>query len=302
MTNGIEVRDVVAAYGRHRVLEGLSFSVPPGSATALLGNNGAGKSTLVRVLTGRLKPKSGDVSILGINPHKQRMAVLRAMGLVPEGGGWSRWMRLRDVFALQRPLFPSWDVQHEAQLMERFGLDSARKWHELSKGGKACVALVGALAHRPKALVLDEPFSGLDVGTRRSVFDALLEHLAAENACALVISHSLADVERCADRVVRLVDGRATLEGDLESVLDDARRVRVQLDPGALEATPWIPPGAPIVESPVDDAPINQVLFYPVLGREAETSLRADPRVRDVENLPRTLEDVLAVDRRETIL
>ncbi|MGK0220397.1 MAG: ABC-2 type transport system ATP-binding protein, partial [Planctomycetota bacterium] len=242
----IEVSNVVAGYGRQRVLEGLTFDVPAGSVTALLGNNGAGKSTLVRVLTGRLKPSSGQVRVLGLDPQRQRMQLLRSIGLVPEGGGWSRWMRLRDIFALQRPLFPSWDLKHEAELLERFGLNPKKRFSELSKGGRACVALVGALAHKPRALVLDEPFSGLDVGTRRKVFDALLEHLAQEEACALVISHSLADVERCADRVVRLSSGRTVMQGDLESVLEDARRLRVQLDPDTID---WTPPGTPQVEA-----------------------------------------------------
>lgn len=285
----IEVSNVVAGYGRQRVLEGLTFDVPAGSVTALLGNNGAGKSTLVRVLTGRLKPSSGQVRVLGLDPQRQRMQLLRSIGLVPEGGGWSRWMRLRDIFALQRPLFPSWDLKHEAELLERFGLNPKKRFSELSKGGRACVALVGALAHKPRALVLDEPFSGLDVGTRRKVFDALLEHLAQEEACALVISHSLADVERCADRVVRLSSGRTVMQGDLESVLEDARRLRVQLDPDTID---WTPPGTPQVEATGE----AHVLFYPWSGTEAQAALEADPKVRSVEALPRTLEDVLAAE------
>src|SRR6185436_15377188 len=106
----------------------------------------------------------------------------------------------------------------ERRLLQLFELERAERVAELSKGNRAKLALIGALAHRPELLLLDEPFSGLDVAVRRAIATAVLGHLRDEGRTVVLVSHSIADVERLADRVAILAQGRIEREGELEDL------------------------------------------------------------------------------------
>ena len=281
----IEVRDLVARYGRARVLDGLSLDVPAGSVTALLGRNGAGKTTLMRALTGELRAERGRVSLLGVDPARRPRVARRLVGFVPDRTVLPAWMRVREHWRFLAPFYPTWDEREAERLARLFEVDPARRFRELSKGGQTLVALIGALAFRPRLLILDEPFSGLDVVARARVFEGVLEHLRALGGSALVASHSLVDVERCADRVAFLCAGRIVLQGDLEELCADVRRLVVEpADPA------WSAPEGVRVERR-DGREL--VLLAPTGGAELEERLRRDPRLRRVETLERDLEDLV---------
>jgi ABC-2 type transport system ATP-binding protein len=295
MTNAIHIRGLSARYGFRRVLEDLDLDLPEGSVTALVGANGAGKSTLLRALIGAHPFRAEACEVLGMNPRRKRMAVRRAVGYVPDRTDLPGWMRIQDHLDLLEPLYPTWDAGHARELLEMFDLDATRRYRELSKGQKALENLVAALAHRPRVLLLDEPFSGLDAIARRRVFGGVLEHLREEGRSALIVSHSLVDVERCADRLAILKGRSIERVDDLEAVQATFTRVGVRVtgDPET-----WSAPGAPIVER----AGAESVLVYTDWLEETESLLREDPRVEQVEFLPRDLEDYLvAVDERSEV-
>lgn len=284
MNKPIEVRGLVARYGRKRVLDGLDLEVPAGSVTALLGRNGAGKTTLMRALVGELKPRAGSVRLLGVDPVRRPVAARRGIGHVPDRTVLPNWMTVADHWRLSKPLYPTWDDAEARRLAAMFELSADARFADLSRGGQALACLVGALAHRPRLLILDEPFSGLDVVARRRVFEGVLEHLREAGGSALVASHSMVDVERCADRVALLVDGRIAMAGDLEELRRDARRFAVEV------AGPWTPPDGTIVER----ADAGEVVLFAVTGgMDVEERLRCDPAVRAVEVLERDLEDLV---------
>ncbi len=288
MRNSIEVRGLSWSFGKRSVLRGLELELPEGSVTALLGRNGAGKSTLMRALTGELPMKRGTVSVLGRDPWRERVALLRSIGVVADRTELPRWMRVRDHWELCAPFFPTWDAAEAARLAERLGVDPVSRYHDLSRGGMELACLVAALAHRPKLLLLDEPFSGLDVLARRRVFDALLELLREEGRSALFASHSLADVERCADRIAVLHDGRITLTGELEELRRGATRLSVELES---EAPNWSPPRPAEVERREG----RELVLYALRdGEELARRLARDPAVRRVEPVERDLEDLVA--------
>lgn len=218
--SAISVRGLAAGFGRRSVLEGLELEVGAGMVTALLGRNGAGKTTLVRVLAGLHPRRAGSVSVLGIDPERRGAAVRAAIGHVADCEQLPGWIRVGEALRFRSAFYSSWDRALEGRLLEQFGLDRAAPVASLSRGAREKLALVGALAHRPRLLLLDEPFAGLDAAARRDVLAAVVAHLADTGGSALLVSHAAAEVERLADRIAILDGGRIAWEGDL----DEARR------------------------------------------------------------------------------
>ena len=282
--NSLEVRA-----GKKSLLRGFDLDLPAGSVTALVGGNGAGKSTLLRILAGELRPAAGKVSVLGLDPWRSTSAVRQRMAWVPERTDLPRWMRVRDHLRLVAPFYPKWDAAEAQRLLEAFALAPDAHYRNLSKGERMLENLTVALAARPEVLLLDEPFSGLDVGARRDVFAGILEHLRGSGTSVLLASHSIVDVERCADRIVLIARGRAVVTDELDSLLARSSRLRILLRPSCAQG--WQPPGNALVES---QAKHERVVFYPRLTDEDRQAIATDPAVDYVEELKRDLEDILA--------
>lgn len=281
----VEVDALSHRFGRKVVLDGIDLRVPRGSVTALLGRNGEGKTTLLRLLTGWLRPAPGHVRVMGLDPARRGPDVRRVVGYVPDTLEVPRWMRVADWYRFVEPFFPTWSRDEERALCERLDLDPTEKIRTLSKGQRAKHALIAALAHRPELLLLDEPFSGLDPIVRHEVLTAILGHLREEGRTVLVVTHSIADVERIADRVVLIEHGRVRLDSDLETLQRSAVRLAVTLhDADAI----WSPPGHPATERDGADAVLTYVDFHPAY----EQALHADPMVAHVRRLHRDLEHV----------
>jgi ABC-2 type transport system ATP-binding protein len=221
--DAITIRDAAAGYGRRAILDGLSLAVPEGSVTALLGRNGAGKSTLFRLLLGLLPRRRGEVFVLGLDPARAALAVKERTGFVPESADLNPRFRVRDVIALVRGLRRRrWDDAEERRLAAVFDLPPRTRIGALSKGMKAKLTLLLALAPRPDLLLLDEPASGLDPVVRREVLSALVDEIAREGRTVLMASHRMDDVERLADRVAFLDGGRIVRAGPVEAVRAEA--------------------------------------------------------------------------------
>lgn len=216
----ISLRNLTFGYTRRRVLQGVDLDVPVGQVTALIGANGAGKSTLLSILAGAepyrarfelpWRKRAATVRVLGLDPAQHGHRVRAAVGYVPDRTDLPKWMRIRDHFALLAALYPTWDAGEAQRLLADFDLDPKLRYSELSKGQRALENLAGELAHRPRLLLLDEPFSGLDPLARRKVLDGVISHLCEDGRTVLLVSHSIADVERCADHVALFANGRVT--------------------------------------------------------------------------------------------
>ncbi len=201
------------------VLAGVSFEIGPGEIVALLGKNGAGKTTLIRVAMGMMEAQAGSVRIFGLDPRQEPVEVKRRVGYVSEDQILPPFLRVREVVELHRGLFPTWDDELARHLGERFRVDPEAKIKTLSKGQARQVALLCAVAHRPELLILDEPAGGLDPAARREFRETSIRLLNESGTSILFSSHYMSDVERMADRVVMLHDGRVLID----SPLDDLR-------------------------------------------------------------------------------
>ena len=204
------------------VLADASFAVNPGDVVALLGRNGAGKTTLLHLAMGMLFPHAGKVRVFGMSPIDQPVQVKRRIGYVAEDQVLPPAMRVGEVLAFHRRLFPTWDTALERDLLHRFALTGNNaRIGKLSKGEARQVALVCAVSHRPDLLILDEPAGGLDPAARREVLETSMQHLNAEGTAILFSSHHMGDVERLGGRVVLLDEGRIALDETLDDLREE---------------------------------------------------------------------------------
>ncbi|MBL9087144.1 MAG: ABC transporter ATP-binding protein [Planctomycetia bacterium] len=207
-TATVEVERLAYAWGRRRVLDGVTFSLAPGTTTVLLGENGAGKTTLLRLLAGLLRPAGGTVRVLGLDPVHARDRVNQRLGLVPDAPDAWGWMRPRDLHRFLAAHHPRWDDARAEALLARLRVPSDRSFRQMSRGEATKAMLAATLGHDPEVLLLDEPFGGLDPLAHDDVLGAVVDALATAPRTVLVATHDLDVATRLGDRVLVLADGR----------------------------------------------------------------------------------------------
>jgi ABC-2 type transport system ATP-binding protein len=211
--------NVIRAYERgHNVLDGVSFEVHQGDVVGLLGRNGAGKTTLVRLAMGMIAPQHGDISLFGQDPRKDPVEIKRRVGYVSEDQILPGFLTIGQVVDLHRTLYSDWDDLMAEGLLARYQLDPGKKIKSLSKGQARQVALMSAVCHKPELLILDEPAGGLDPAARRDFLETSIQLLNESGSTILFSSHHMSDVERMADRVVMLHDGKVLIDDPLDNL------------------------------------------------------------------------------------
>jgi ABC-2 type transport system ATP-binding protein len=193
----------------------------------LLGPNGAGKTTTIRALMNILQPSAGDAQVLGVDSRRLGPAELQMIGYVSENQEIPQWMTVAELLAYCRPFYPAWDDALCRKLIADFDLPVNVKIGRMSRGMKVKAALVSALAYRPRLLVLDEPFSGLDPVVREDLIHGVLERAGEGQWSVFLSSHDLDEVERLVDDVAFLDGGRIVLTESLAALQQRFRRVEV---------------------------------------------------------------------------
>ena len=242
--NIIELDHVTHRYWRTEALRELTLTVPTGSVFALLGSNGAGKTTAIKVLMNLLRPTAGVARVLGRDSSRLGEQELAQIGYVSENQQLPLWMTVRQLLDYCRPFYPTWDPALEAKLLGQFDLPPERKLRQLSRGMLMKAALLSSLAYRPKLLVLDEPFSGLDPLARDDFIRGVLEASELGEWTVLVSSHDIEEVERLADHIALLEAGRLKFSETIESLLGRFRRMEISppggAPPAATPAASWL--------------------------------------------------------------
>lgn len=219
MNSAIEVRGLCKHY-RDFSLRDVSFTVPGGSIMGFIGENGAGKTTTIKSILGLLHTDGGSISVLGRDPVTDRRAIGQDIGVVLDGSFFYEGMRAKDISAVMSRLHSRWDKESFASYCERFALPMEKPFKEFSKGMRAKLALTTALAHHPKLLVLDEATSGLDPVVRSEMLDLFLEFIQDEQHSILLSSHITSDLERVADYIVFIHEGRIVFELPKDELLE----------------------------------------------------------------------------------
>jgi ABC-2 type transport system ATP-binding protein len=293
----VVVENVSKWFGDTVALSDVSFSLDPG-VTGLLGHNGAGKSTTLGLLAGFVPPSQGTVQVLGIDPRSDP-AVHRGLGIVPDSEGLWPFLTARqtvEFLARHRGVADPGAAAERALAIVGLGEAADRRVAGFSKGMRQRVKLAQALAHDAHVLLLDEPLNGLDPAQRRADVD-LVRRLGAEGRTVLVSSHVLGEVERMADRVLVIVNGRLVAEGTpagiRELIAHQARTMRIITDQprrlaglllaeGAVDAVDVTADGL-VVETAQG---LHLALRLPVVAREAGLILhRVIPIGEDLESV-----------------
>lgn len=246
--NGAAVlaEDLVKDFGDKRAVDGVSLMVPAGSITGILGPNGAGKTTTLRMLLGIIDPSSGERRLLGSD---QPLSVAHQVGYLPEERGLYPAMTAREAIAFMGALrglsLAEGRRRASAMLAER-GLSDwdKRPIRTLSKGMAQTVQLLGTLVHRPRLIVLDEPFSGLDAINQEKL-EALIRDQAAAGTTVIFSTHVIAHAERLCERVAIIAGGKVAFEGAVDEARSRLRPIvhlRTRAPDGPWRAT--LPPEA----------------------------------------------------------
>jgi len=224
----IQVTNLWKKFGKHEALQGLSFAVPPGSAFALIGANGAGKTTTIKILMNIIGATRGSVSVLGVDSRQLSTRELRRIGYVSENQDMPARLTVTEYLDYLRPFYPDWDRELEASILRRLRLPGERRIGDLSHGMRMKNSLACALPFRPKLLVLDEPFSGLDPLVRDEFMEGLLEQ--AGEMTILISSHELSEIEGVVTHVGFIDEGKLLFAESMSDLVARFREVRVVLE------------------------------------------------------------------------
>lgn len=236
----IEITDLHKRFRKTEAVAGLNLIVPEGQVTAFLGPNGAGKSTTIKCLLNLHRPDKGHITVLGCESHKLGPAQFTQIGYVSENMELPLWMTVGQFLDYCRPLYPQWDRDFERQLLRQFDLPLQARLKDLSRGMRMKAALLSSLAYRPKLVVLDEPFSGLDPLVRDEFIRGLLELTEQEGWTVFVSSHDIEEVQRLADRIAIINRGALALAESRESLQARFRAVELVL-PEAVQVPTTLP-------------------------------------------------------------
>ena len=224
----IETKNLKKNYGQKVAVDGIDLTVEGGSIHGFLGRNGSGKTTTIKMLLGLTYPTSGCARVFGMRPEdrKEGVDIRQRVGFVSEDKALYNHVKVRQMISFTRSFFPNWDRGMEERLIHLFELPLKQSVRKLSKGMRTKLALLLALPRRADLLVLDEPTEGLDPAITEDVLQ-LLVGMAADGTTIFFSSHRLNEVEQIADHVSIIERGRIVVDGALDDLKENYRRIHM---------------------------------------------------------------------------
>ncbi len=230
MNNAIEIINLTKSYGKHRGVENISFNVPQGKITGFLGPNGRGKSTTIRSILGLIGYQSGIIKVFGKETGKNKRDMLTNIGYMPSEAMFYPDMTVKQVIKMAADVHKKDCAKERDELCKRLNLDKSRKISDLSLGNRKKVAIVCALQHKPRLLILDEPTGGLDPLIQAEFFSIIKERVA-EGATCLLSTHILPEVKNYCDNVVMMREGNVIFTGAVSEIAKtSAKRIKMVRD------------------------------------------------------------------------
>lgn len=221
--NAIETNGLTKFYGKSRGIVNLDLTVKEGEFFGFIGPNGAGKSTTIRTLLGLIKPSGGNARIFGRDIISQKESILSEVGYLPSEAVFYPSMRVKDVIKFSADLRKTDCKREAAKLCERLDLDTSKKVDELSFGNRKKVAIVCALQHNPRLLILDEPTGGLDPLMQREFF-AILRERNEQGTSIFLSSHVLSEIQRNCNRAAIIREGKIIACDSVEALSDTSTK------------------------------------------------------------------------------
>lgn len=212
MENILEIKGLNKAYDSF-ALKDVSFTLPKGYIMGFVGENGSGKTTTIRSILNMANIDSGKISVFGLDSVTDTIAIKEKLGVVFDSLYLADHLTAKQIEKQLKPFYKDWDSKEFAGRLKSFGLSDNKRVGEFSKGMKMKLMIAIALSHKADFMILDEPTSGLDPVARDELLDILAEYIENENRSVLFSTHITSDVERIADYVTILHNGRVWFTG-----------------------------------------------------------------------------------------
>lgn len=227
MSNILEISNLRKEY-KEFTLKDISLNLPRGYIMGLIGPNGAGKSTTIKAIMNLINYDGGKIKLFGLDYENDEEEIKNKIGYVGEEQFFYDDMTVNWMEKFISQHYKQWNREKFNNLIKRFNVSSTKKIQELSKGMRVKLALALALAHNPELLILDEPTSGLDPVVRSEILKILLEVIQDENKSVLFSTHITEDVEKIADYVIYLIDGRIVLSAPKDELLEKWKTIHIK--------------------------------------------------------------------------
>ena len=216
--DAIAIRNLSKRY-KDFTLDNISFNVPKGTIMGFVGENGAGKTTTIKAILNLIHTDGGEISVLGYDSKSLPMEAKAQIGVVLDGSNIHDNLTARDANLIMKNIYPNWDESCFMRYLDRFKLPEKKIIKEFSRGMKMKLTISIALSHNSKLLILDEPTSGLDPMVRDEILDIFLEFIQDEEHTILLSSHIISDIEKIADYVTFIHDGRIVFSESKDNLI-----------------------------------------------------------------------------------
>ncbi len=222
----IQVENLIKTYGDFRL--NLSFNIPEGQITGLVGKNGAGKSTTIKAILGLIRPDAGTVKVFGNDARALSASDKARMGVALSDSGMSNYLTVNDVAKILEKSYESTDAESFIRMCKDYGLPEKKLIKDFSTGMKAKLKVLVALSHDSDLLIMDEPTAGLDVEARNEILDILRDYLTKNDKRSILItSHIATDLEGICDDIYLIHNGEIILHEDTDVILSGYGVIKV---------------------------------------------------------------------------
>lgn len=225
MSNMLEIKRLGKSFDTF-TLEGIHFKLEPGYIMGLIGGNGAGKTTTINLILNKLKKDSGEIKIFGLDHVIDEKVIKEDLGIIFDEVSIVREWTLKEVEKAYKLFYKRWDSNKFYKYLEEFSLNSHAKVSDLSRGMSVKLMLATAFAHDAKLLILDEPTSGLDPASRDTLMEILQDYIEDGTKSVLFSTHITSDLEKVADYITCIDNGKMFFTGTKDEFLESYRRIK----------------------------------------------------------------------------
>ena len=229
MENIISAQNVSKHYGAQAALRNINFTVPAGRIVGLIGPNGAGKTTLIRGILG-LAELDGDLQVLGLNPHSDRVALIEQVSFIADTATLPRWMRVRELVEYVEGVHARFDRTRCNKFLANTNISPKQRVKELSKGMITQLHLALIMSIDSKLLVLDEPTLGLDIIYRKQFYESLLNDYYDAEKTILITTHQVEEIESVLTDLMFIDRGQIVLNNSMEQVVESFVELQLSTD------------------------------------------------------------------------
>lgn len=229
MSTLIEAKGLTKSYGSHQALKSVDFTVERGRIVGLVGPNGAGKTTILKAILG-LTSYQGDLTVLGMNPERQRHQIMQKVSFIADVAVLPGWLKVANALEFVTDVHPNFNLERAKHFLSKTNIPMAAKVKELSKGMIAQLHLALVMSIEAELLVLDEPTLGLDILFRKEFYNQLLTEFFDEGRSILVTTHQIEEIENLLTDLIFIRDGNIVLDATMDEVANDYIEVMVNKD------------------------------------------------------------------------